>query len=99
MLLQWMLENVPRSQQDQISIKVVTKDSDVTHVPSIDKGCTGYQQCKDHLQAYCVQEEEEKPSAPAIVSRDMSQYHNQLKTDNNIDDKYNDLIAQRSKVP
>ena len=97
MLLQWMLENVPQSKQEQISIKVVSKDTDVTHVPSM-QGCIGYEQCKNLLRAYCVQEEE-KPSAPAIVSRDMSQYHNQLKTDDSLDEKYNNLVAQRAKVP
>lgn len=102
-LLQWMLQTISTDQQNDIHLLSVSLKDDVTHVPCIifqDQCFTGLEQCKAHLLSKYASLNKEEPSAPGgepIVQRDLSQYQTSIKAEANLEDKFNQLLAERSK--
>lgn len=98
-LLQWMLQTISNDQQTDIHLLSVSATDDVTHVPCIicqDQRYTGLEQCKAHLLSKYPPFKKEGPSEP-IVQRDLSQYQTSIKAEANLEDKFNQLLAERSK--
>ena len=98
-LLQWMLQTISNDEQTDIHLLSVSDTDDVTHVPCIicqDQQYTGLEQCKSHLLSKYSSSKTEVPSEP-IVQRDLSQYQTSIKAEANLEDKFNQLLAERSK--
>ena len=99
-LLSWMLSTIPEQHQGDIHLIAATEE--VSHVPCIvdgGRGHVGLEQCTSHLRSLYMQPPDVPEVAPEVehvLRRDLSQYQSTVKSESNLEDRYNQLLASRS---
>lgn len=99
-LLSWMLKSIPEEHQNEIHLIAATDE--VSHVPCIidgDQRYVGLEQCTSQLRSLYMKPPPKKdPPAEVehVMQRDLSQYQSTVKSETNLEDRYNQLLASRS---
>ena len=99
-LLKWMFDTIPEADRTAITIQAPSAQDRVTHVPCImsDTPCIGFNECKNHLSRFITVENTPESDVREVLSRDVSQYHNALRGDSNLEDSFNNILAERAKA-